>query len=88
MHDKKNQNKENQDQKLQHQEESGSQKIGCNVTNCAHNNIDDCTCKLDQIRVSPCRLHGDKTPEDETACASYYYVGDLNVEEKKSSLNT
>lgn len=72
----------------QKNQQTGMQKIGCNVTSCAHNCIDDCTCKLDQIRVSPCKMNGNKTPEDETACSSYHYAGDLNIEEKKSSLNT
>lgn len=69
-------------------QQSGNQKIGCNVTSCMHNCIDDSTCRLDQINVTPCGMNGNKTPEGETACGSYHYAGNLNVEEKKSSLNT
>lgn len=76
----KNRNENSEESKSQ------SQQIGCNVSNCTHNDIDSSTCKLDAIRVSPCKLHGEKTPEDQTACASYYYSGDLNSEEKKGSL--
>lgn len=58
-----------------------SQKIECNVTECSHNCLEDCTCKLDRIQVCPCRVKGDKTPEDETACAMYSYSGNLNSKE-------
>lgn len=34
---------------------TGSQKIDCNVTNCTHNCIEDSTCRLNKIQVSPMR---------------------------------
>lgn len=62
-------------------------KILCNVSDCTHNCIDDSTCKLESIKVSVCNNKA-KDIKDKTLCASYENCGDLNVEEKKSSLNT
>ncbi len=55
-------------------------KIECNVVDCVHNCIENCTCRLDKIRV--CNCTGDKfaKEKDGTACSSYYYAGDLNQE--------
>ena len=61
------------------------QKIECNVNECTHNSIEDSTCKLDRIQVCPCLVKGDKTSEDETACAMYSYSGDLNSEGARAS---
>ncbi|MEG1009861.1 MAG: DUF1540 domain-containing protein [Clostridia bacterium] len=49
------------------------QKIDCNVINCTHNCIDDCTCKLEEIQVCPCSTKGSKNFEDETACSMYLH---------------
>lgn len=65
-------------------EKEGFQKIGCNVSNCAHNCIEDCTCRLDNIQVCPCSLRGDGTPEDETACSSFINAGNENLYNSKS----
>lgn len=57
-------------------------KIKCNVTKCAHNCIDDSTCRLDSIMVCECvNDKNSKMKEDQTACGSYYYCGDLNKSE-------
>lgn len=61
------------------------QKIQCNVNECTHNSIENSTCKLDKIQVTPCGTKGEKTPEDETACAMYSYSGNLNSEETRAS---
>lgn len=62
-----------------------SQKIGCNVNECTHNCIEDATCKLDKIQVTPCGGKGSKTPEDETACGNYLFSGNLNAESTSAS---
>ena len=36
-------------------DKAGSQRIECNVTNCTHNCIEDSTCRLNKIQVSPMR---------------------------------
>ena len=61
-----------------------SQKIGCNVNECKHNNIDDASCTLNKIQVTPCGGKGTKTPEDETACGMYSYVGNSKEKETKT----
>lgn len=62
-----------------------SQKIGCNVASCAHNCIDDSTCRLESIRVTPCSgVKGDGSPFKETLCSSYLHAGEMNIEEKSS----
>lgn len=60
---------------------SYKQKIQCNVAHCTHNCIDDCTCRLDKILVSPCTVKANESAEDTTACASYRFCGDLNITE-------
>lgn len=56
------------------------QKIQCTVTECAHNSIEDATCRLDKILVSHGKNRNDKNSEDETACAMYLFSGNLNAE--------
>lgn len=63
-----------------------NQKIECNVSNCTHNAIQDCTCKLDRIQVSPCSNKGTKTSEDETLCSMYLYAGHMNNENNSRQL--
>lgn len=58
------------------------QKIECNVSSCAHNCLEDSTCRLDRIMIKPCSLNQSRTPEGETACGSYFYVGEMNVVER------
>lgn len=60
-----------------------NQKIKCNVGECVHNCIQDCTCRLEKIQVCPCssKLEEDSLPRDKTACASYQNAGDLNITE-------
>lgn len=58
------------------------QKIECNVSTCAHNCLEDSTCRLDRIMVRPCRGNESRTPEDKTACDSYFYIGEMNVAER------
>ncbi len=60
---------------------SYKQKIECNVAHCAHNCIEDCTCRLDKIQVCPCNTKANESADDTTACASYKFCGDLNVTE-------
>lgn len=57
-------------------------RILCNVTKCVHNCIDNSTCRLDSIKVRECMndKKSDKK-EDQTACGSYEYVGNLNESE-------
>jgi len=56
------------------------QKISCNVNECAHNCIEDSTCRLEKIHVTP-RITKDKNaPEDSTACAMFSDIGYLNAE--------
>lgn len=77
-----NKNKYKTDDKDQKYSGSYTQKILCNVTNCAHNCLDDCSCRLDKIQVAPCGPKGDTSAKDETLCSSYLYSGNLNSEEK------
>lgn len=62
--------------------EKRSGKIKCNVSKCAHNCIDDSTCRLDSIMVCEC-MNDKKSSikEDQTSCGSYYYSGNLNSSE-------
>ena len=32
--------------------------------------------------VKPCSINQSRTPEGETACGSYFYVGEMNVVER------
>ena len=58
-------------------------KIKCNVAKCVHNCIDDSTCRLDSIIVCECMNDKkSKKREDQTACGSYNYCGDLNKNER------
>jgi hypothetical protein len=59
------------------------QKIQCNVHECSYNNVDDSMCTLEKIQVTPCGTKGNKTPEDETACAMYSYSGEPDEEESE-----
>ncbi|CCZ56229.1 unknown [Clostridium sp. CAG:1219] len=63
--------------------EKNDQKIKCNVSECVHNCIEDCSCRLEKIQVCPCTSKIDEgAPQrDKTACASFYNAGDLNVTE-------
>lgn len=56
----------------------GSQKIKCGVTDCVHNCIDDCTCRLDSIKINVSYDKSKACCTDETCCKSYDYAGDLN----------
>ncbi len=58
-----------------------NQKIKCNVVDCVHNCVSDCTCRLEQIKVCPCTNEKYAKSEEGTACASYHYAGDLNEKE-------
>ena len=58
------------------------QKIECSVSSCAHNCLEDSTCRLDRIMVKPCYLNQSRTPDGETACGSYFYVGKMNIVER------
>lgn len=58
------------------------QKIECNVSTCAHNCLEDSTCRLDRIMVRPCIGNESRAPEDKTACGSYFYIGEMNVAER------
>lgn len=58
------------------------QKIACNVSSCAHNCLEDCTCRLDRIMVRPCAGDKARTPEGETSCGSYFYIGEMNIAER------
>lgn len=55
------------------------QKIECNVVSCAHNCLEDCTCRLDRIIVKPCQSDNLKKGEIQCTCASYNFVGEMNV---------
>lgn len=62
--------------------EKSSGKIKCNVVKCVHNCLDDSTCRLDSIIVCECMNDKkSKRREDQTACGSYDYCGDLNKNE-------
>lgn len=56
------------------------QKIQCNVTECAHNCLEDSTCRLDRILVTHGVERSDEDSKDETACAMFTFVGNLNAE--------
>lgn len=57
-------------------------RIKCNVAKCVHNCIDDSTCRLDTIKVQECMNdRGSSKREDQTACGSYEYIGNLNKSE-------
>ena len=58
------------------------QKIECNVSSCAHNCLEDCTCRLDRIKVRPCVGDVTRTSDGETYCDSYFYVGEMNIAER------
>ncbi|MEG2348740.1 MAG: DUF1540 domain-containing protein [Clostridia bacterium] len=58
-----------------------SKKINCNVCECSHNCMEDCTCKLESINVCPCTTKKTQDPLKDTACGSYEYSGNLNAEE-------
>ena len=58
------------------------QKIECNVSSCAHNCLEDCTCRLYRIMVRPCAGDKARTPEGETSCGSYFYIGEMNIAER------
>ena len=62
--------------------EKDGNKIKCNVVKCVHNCIDDSTCRLNTIKVCEC-MNDKKSSkrEDQTACDSYEYVGNLNKSE-------
>lgn len=55
------------------------QKIECNVVQCTHNSVEDCTCRLDAIKVCPGGSKASQNFKEDTACSSYDYAGDLNV---------
>lgn len=57
------------------------QRIKCNVTECAHNSLQDSTCRLDEILVKHGVKRSDENSEDETACGMFLFVGNLNAEE-------
>jgi hypothetical protein len=62
-----------------------SQKIGCNVVSCAHNSVENSTCRLENIKVTPCAgVKGDGSAYKETLCSSFLHVADLNMQEKSS----
>lgn len=50
------------------------QRIKCTVSDCMHNSIQDCGCKLRSIDVCPCSSKVSKDPKDSTACLSYKYA--------------
>ncbi|MDD3303868.1 MAG: DUF1540 domain-containing protein [Clostridia bacterium] len=62
-------------------DKKGSQKIMCGVTDCAHNCIDDSTCRLEAIKVNVMQDNRKAECEDGTCCKSYDYAGDLNETE-------
>lgn len=60
--------------------EKNGQKINCTVSDCIHNCVDDCTCRLGEISVCPCSATMTKDPLKDTACHSYKYS---NVQHKE-----
>lgn len=54
-------------------------RIGCNVSTCAHNCIEDSTCRLDKIKVCRCVPTETGDADIDTACHSYKYVGTENT---------
>lgn len=63
---------------------SANKRIACNVSECAHNSLKDCRCKLEEIKVCACTAKDDENFEQKTACGSYHYIGNLNA---KGELN-
>lgn len=61
------------------------QKIECNVSSCAHNCLEDSTCRLDRIMINPCSSTKDKMSVEQTICGSYNYVGNMNIVERLDS---
>lgn len=59
----------------------GNQKIICSVTDCVHNCVSDCTCRLETIKVNVMEDKARAETKDGTACKSYDYCGDLNESE-------
>ncbi len=60
----------------------GDERIRCNVSKCVHNCIDDSTCRLDTIKVCECMNDKkSKRSEDQTACGSYRFIGNMNEAE-------
>lgn len=57
----------------------GTQKIECSVVDCAHNCIDDSTCRLNKIRVCPKSASNLVEDVNGSLCGSYHYIGDQNV---------
>ncbi len=60
-------------------DDNHEQKIECSVSHCAHNCIEDSTCRLEAIKVCPCGPKIKENYEEDTACSSYDYIGDLNT---------
>ncbi|MDD2376945.1 MAG: DUF1540 domain-containing protein [Clostridia bacterium] len=61
------------------------QKIQCTVTECAHNCLEDSTCRLDKILVSHGLTRSDESSKDDTACGMFLFVGKSNAEETRAS---
>lgn len=61
------------------------QKIKCTVTECAHNCLEDSTCRLDEILVSHGLTRSDESSKDDTACGMFHFVGKLNTEGARAS---
>lgn len=59
---------------------SSFQKIQCTVTECAHNCLEDSTCRLDKILVSHELTQNHEDLKDKITCSMYSYSGNLNVE--------
>lgn len=67
--------------KNKEQFKGNGQKINCNVSECTFNCLEDSTCRLDSIKVCNCSSNKTKDPLKDTACGSYEYSGNLNIEE-------
>jgi len=61
------------------------QKIQCTVTECAHNSLEDSTCRLEKIIVKHRVIRSDENTEDDTACGMFVFVGGLNADETRAS---
>lgn len=61
------------------------QKIKCNVSNCTHNCLEDSSCRLDEILVTPTILKNGVYKPDVTMCGSFKDIGNLNMEEKRGT---
>lgn len=48
-----------------------SQKIKCDVKDCAHNYNKDCICELESIKVCTCTDDDSAQTHENTACKSY-----------------